>query len=104
MNLSEIKITTLTNNPKTLDNLECFNLCKDTQFQIFIEPFILLGLSILFSWVSWYITENYEMLSIKFPNHIKQIQNFYSYCSWASLFCQCSLGIWIIYIITYGIN
>ncbi len=102
MNFTIIKDLNL--DPKTLNNLECFNLCKETQFNLFIEPFILLGFSILFSWVSWYITENYLMLSKRFPNRIKQIQTLYSFCSFASLLCQCSLGIWIIYVITYGIN
>jgi len=97
--ITELKII-----PKTLNSEECYNICINTKMDIVFQPFILLGLSILFSWVSWYITENYSYLTNKYPNNIKQIQTFYSYCSWASLICQCSLGIWIVYILTYGIN
>jgi len=103
MNLT-FNLTNLNIEPKTLNNIECLDLCNQTRFNIFIEPFLLLGLSILFSWVAWYITENYEHLTNKYPKRINQLQKLYSICSWLSLIAQCSLALWVVYLINYGVN
>ena len=102
LNFSDLNIKELM--PECLSQSNCLELCNATKFNIFIQPFALIGLSIIFSWVAYMITEYYDELILKYPNKKRLIQKIYSACSLGSLICQATMGVWVLYLTMYGVN